>query len=126
MRTLLAILLVVCLASTALADKAAERQKALGRTLIIVAKADLKAANEAAVIAFGSANAKMFSQGYGADAKKESTHYVASVMLSARDKARFDKAFADLVKAKKIDTAKVSATVLAKLKELKLEKITKE
>lgn len=123
LRVLLAITVLLFVASSALADKAAERQRGLNRTLIIVKKADLEAANKAAAIAFGPSNAKMFSQGYGADLKKEPTHYVASVMLSARDKAKFDKAFADLVKAKKIDTAKVSTTTVAtKLKELKLEK----
>jgi hypothetical protein len=118
MRTILALLL---LTSIAVADKPAELEKALSRSrsLLVIQKADLDAANKAAVIAFGPANAKLFSVGYRkAGSAKKPTHYVASVHLSPAEVLRFNAAFKELLAGNKI--ARYEKGGKTKLVELKL------
>jgi hypothetical protein len=118
MRTILALLL---LTSVAYADKPAELEKALARnrSLLVIQKADLDAANKAAVIAFGPANAKMFSVGYRkAGSAEKPTHYVASVRLSPAEVLRFNAAFKELLSGNKI--ARYEKGGKAKLVELEL------
>lgn len=119
MKTLIALLL---LTSVAMADPAAERAKAMRSDLIVVAKADLAAANAAAVAAFGQANSKMFVVGVHKSrlgAASEVTHYVASVRMTPAERAKFDKAFATLLTARKVDRYQKSQ-VKTKLTELSL------
>ena len=122
MRTLIAFLL---LASVVVADPPAERAKALRRDLLIVKKADLKAANEAAVVALGPANANMFSVGFRKAGNAETpSHYVASVRMTSVERAKFDKAFTALLTAGKVNQYQ-KCTVKAKLTELDMAPVEK-
>jgi hypothetical protein len=113
--------LLILLVSIAVADKPAELEKALARnrSLLVIQKADLEAANAAAVVAFGPNNAKMFSVGYRkAGSAKKPTHYMASVHLSPAEILRFNAAFKELLSGNKI--ARYEKGGKAKLAELEL------
>ena len=99
MRTILAILLLLCLASSAMADKAADRQRGLRRTLLIIDASDLKEAQEVAVTAFGRRDGVgMFASGFSNDADKPNviTHYVAAIRWTPAQRAAWTKAAVEI------------------------------
>lgn len=119
-KTLIAFLLLASFAVAA--DRSAELQKALSRrrTFLVIKVADVKAANAAAVSAFGAKDAKMFSVQFTKDKADKPTHYVASIAGMTPDEvAKFQKAFDSLIKSNKI--TKYDKTSKDILTELKLE-----
>jgi hypothetical protein len=114
MKTLLAILALMLVAAQAVAQKPQ-------RTILVIPAANLKAANDAAVVAFGNAGKGTFSVPYSFDKSGTTTHYVAALVISPEKKAKFDAAFAALSTARTL--AQYDSVTRSKLAELKLTPI---
>jgi hypothetical protein len=114
MKTLLAILALLLVASPVLAQKPR-------RTILVVPASNLKAANDAAVVAFGNAGKGTFSVPYSFDKSGTTTHYVAALVILPEKKAKFDAAFVALSTARTL--VQYDSVTRSKLTELKLAPI---
>lgn len=112
MKPLLTLAVVLLLSAPAIA------QAKPTRTLLIIPAANLKAGNEAAVIAFGKAGEGTFEVPYCSDKSGTVTHYVASLVISEKLKVKFDAAFEKLTADKVV--SKYEAVTRVKLTELQM------